>query len=40
MKNRKLEQRYYQNYNDKIKLNILILSINSINDYKVYKGDK
>ena len=40
MGNRKLKQRYYQYYNDEIKLNSLISSINSINNDKVYKGGK
>lgn len=40
MVNRKLKQRYYQYYNDEIKLNSLISSINSINNNKVYKGGK
>ena len=40
MGNRKLKPRCYQYYNDEIKLNSLISSINSINNNKVYKGGK
>lgn len=40
MGNRKLKQRFYQYYNEEMKLNSLISSITSINNNKVYKGGK